>query len=73
MHDVEVAHDTAAVATDSDVDPRVVVILPITHSKPTGRTVGVEIPTDIRRYLKLDDQRCWIIVSEANIDGWPNA
>ena len=62
-----------AVATDSDVDPRMVVILPITHSKPTGTTIGIEIPTDIRRYLKLDDQRSWIIVSEANIDSWPNS
>jgi hypothetical protein len=61
-----------AVATDSEIDPRLVVILPITHSKPTGETVGVEIPSDIRRYLRLDDERCWIIVSESNIDTWPS-
>ena len=61
-----------AVATDSPIDPRLIVILPITHSKPTAGTTGVEIPVAIRRYLNLDDERCWIIVSEANIDTWPN-
>src|SRR5690242_21182694 len=30
------------VVTDSSVDPRVVVILPITHSRPFGGSVGVE-------------------------------
>ena len=62
-----------AVATDSPIEPRLVVILPITHSKPAAGTIGVEIPADIRRYLKLDDERCWIIVSEANVDTWPNS
>ena len=60
-----------AIATDSTINPRIVVILPITHSRPTGDTVGVEIPARIRRYLRLDDERCWIIVSEANIAFWP--
>lgn len=62
-----------AVTTDSEREPRVVIILPITHSKPAGGTVGVEIPIAVRRHLNLDDARCWIIVSEANVDKWPNA
>jgi len=61
------------VVTDSSVDPRVVVILPITHSRPFGGSVGVEIPPVVRRNLDLDDQKCWIVVSEANVDKWPNA
>ena len=61
-----------AVATDSAIEPRLVVILPITHSVPAGETIGIEIPVNIRRHLGLDDQRCWIIVSESNIDTWPN-
>ena len=62
-----------AVATDSAIAPRLVVILPITHSKPGEDTVGVEIPAGIRRHLGLDAQRCWIVVSESNIDTWPNS
>ncbi|HVE05530.1 MAG TPA: hypothetical protein VNB30_15865 [Rhizomicrobium sp.] len=49
------------------------VILPITHSRPFGGSVGVEIPPVVRRNLDLDDQKCWIVVSEANVDKWPNA
>jgi hypothetical protein len=62
-----------AITTDTSEEPRIVIILPITHSKPSGGAVGVEIPENIRRVLHLDDERCWIIVSEANVDEWPNA
>jgi len=62
-----------AVATDEDVDPQVVVILPITHSEPRAGAAGVEIPSRVRHALGLDDERCWVIVSEFNIDNWPNA
>ncbi len=62
-----------AVATDSEIDPQVVVILPVTHSKPSGMTIGVEIPLPIRRALGLDSEPCWVIVTEFNIDEWPPA
>ena len=61
-----------AVAMDSDIDPRLVLIVPITHSRPTGKNVGVEIPAVVRRNLGLDDQPCWVIVSDSNVDDWPN-
>ena len=61
-----------AVATDSDIDPRLVLILPISHSRPTGKDVGVEIPAAVRRQLGLDDEPCWVIVSDSNVDDWPN-
>ncbi len=51
---------------------RAVVILPITHSNPTGETVGIEIPERVRRAIGLDDSPCWVIVSEHNVDEWPN-
>src|SRR5277367_2084614 len=60
-------------ASDSSADPRFVVILPITHTEPRGETAGVEIPAKVREFLGLDDERCWVIVSEYNVDGWPNA
>jgi hypothetical protein len=43
---------------DSRTNPRFVVILPITHSAPSGDTVGIEIPAPMRAALGLDDERC---------------
>ncbi len=59
-------------ASDSAATPRFVVILPITHKAPAGDSVGVEIPPKVRRAIGLDDARCWVIVSEHNVDEWPN-
>jgi hypothetical protein len=59
-------------AMDSGASPRFVVILPITHTRPDKDTVGVEIPAKVREALGLDDAPSWIIVSEYNVDEWPN-
>lgn len=59
-------------ASDSSVRPRFVVILPITHSPPDDDTVGIEIPAKVRQALGLDDAPGWVIVSEYNVDEWPN-
>jgi hypothetical protein len=60
-------------ATDSTVKPRFVVILPITHAAPSGNTVGIEIPAKVRAAIGLDDEPSWVIVSDHNVDEWPNA
>ena len=60
-------------ATDPAVRPRYVVLLPITHTPPSGDTVGIEIPAPVRQTLGLDDAPSWVIVSEHNVDEWPNA
>src|SRR5579859_7391885 len=60
-------------ATDSTVKPRFVVILPITHTAPLGNTVGIEIPAKVRAAIGLDDEPSWVIVSDHNVDEWPNA
>lgn len=60
-------------ATDSQASPRYVVLLPITHSPPNGDTVGIEIPAKVKDALGLDHEPSWVIVSEHNIDEWPNA
>ncbi len=52
--------------------PRYVVILPITHSPPDAETVAVEIPAAVGRALGLDDGRSWVVLSEHNVDEWPN-
>lgn len=60
-------------ALDNGTDPRFVVILPITHTPPKGATKGVEIPARVCARLGLDEDRSWVIVSEFNVDDWPNA
>jgi len=59
-------------AMDSVASPRFVVILPITHMPPDKDTVGVEIPAKVRQALVLDDAPSWVIVSDHNVDEWPN-
>jgi hypothetical protein len=59
-------------ATDPVTSPRFVVILAITHTRPDKDTVGVEIPARVRAALGLDDAPSWVIVSEHNVDEWPN-
>ena len=59
-------------AMDSAASPRFVVILPITHTPPDKDIVGVEIPAKVREALGLDDAPSWVIVSEHNVDEWPN-
>lgn len=60
-------------ASDSTVKPRFAVILTVTHSAPTGDTVGVAIPPKVQQAIGLDDAAAWVIVSEHNVDRWPNA
>src|SRR5216683_4596817 len=65
---------TCIVATsDSLTRPRYVVLLPITHSPPDADTIGIEIPTKVKQAIGLDSVPSWVIVSEHNIDEWPNA
>ena len=61
------------VASDSDTKPRFVVLLPITHTAPIGDTVAIEVPAKVRRSIGLDDEPSWVVVSEHNVDEWPNA
>ena len=60
-------------ASDSQTRPRFVVLLPITHTPPDGNTIGIEIPAKVKQAIGLDAARNWVIVSEHNIDEWPNA
>ena len=60
-------------ASDDVARPRFVVLLPITHSPPSADTVGIELPAKVKIALGLDDAPSWVIVSEYNVDEWPNA
>ena len=51
----------------------VVTVLPITHTPPSHSetSLAIEIPADTKRRLGLDDDRSWIVLSEANRFVWP--
>src|ERR1700761_1839030 len=53
-------------------EPAIVVILPITHSKPKRQADAVEVPATVCHRLGLDEERSWIVVSQYNVDNWPN-
>lgn len=59
-------------ASDSVLRPRYVVLLPITHTPPSGDTVGIEIPAKVKTAIGLDDAPSWVIISEHNVDEWPS-
>jgi len=48
-----------------------VLVLPVTHSPPSDPDLAVEIPAQTKRRLGLDDQRSWIMVTDANRFLWP--
>jgi hypothetical protein len=60
-------------ASDSRTNPRYVVLLPITHSPPSADTIGIAIPTKVKKAIGLDNEPSWVIISEYNVDEWPNA
>ncbi len=60
-------------ASDSETMPRFVVLLPITHSPPLCDAVAIAIPAKVRQAIGLDDDSSWVVVSEYNVDEWPNA
>src|SRR5438034_11323387 len=47
-------------------DTTVVVVLPITHSPPADPAGADEIPAAVKRHLRFDDERSWIVVAEGN-------
>ena len=63
--------------TQSDLDPTsgehdlVVTVLPITHMPPAEPKLAVEVPAATKRRLGLDDNRSWIVVTDANRFVWP--
>ena len=48
-----------------------VTVLPVTHTPPANREFSVEIPAATKRRLRLDDERSWVVLSEANRFLWP--
>jgi hypothetical protein len=59
------------VVTQDEDGEQVVTVLPISHAPQGDPTLAVEIPAAVKRRLKLDDARSWIVLSEANRFIWP--
>ena len=60
------------VASDSQAEPRLVLLLPITHTPPDADTIGIEIPVRVKQVIGFDGAPSWVVVSEHNVDDWPN-
>ena len=58
----------AVVVADQD---GTILVLPITHSAPTGEEKSVELPNPVKRRLGLDEARSWIVTTEYNRFTWP--
>jgi hypothetical protein len=52
---------------------QIVTVLPVTHSPSSDPTLAMEIPTETKKRLGLDDARSWIVLTEANQFTWPGS
>ena len=62
----------AVILTASTADGETTVtVLPVTHTPPADERFGVELPAATKRRLGLDDDRSWVVLTEANRFQWP--
>jgi hypothetical protein len=62
----------AVILVTANEDGRdVVTVLPVTHTPPSNTLLAIEIPAATKRRLRLDDDRSWVILTEANRFVWP--
>jgi hypothetical protein len=59
-----------AIQEEPDKEQRILV-LPVTHRKPSRPEWAIEIPPAIKRHLGLDGEQSWIILNESNEFTWP--
>lgn len=57
--------------TTDDAGHQVVTVLPVTHTPPHNPALAIEIPHTVKRRLHLDDERSWVMLTEANRFVWP--
>ncbi|RJF80720.1 hypothetical protein D3874_26900 [Oleomonas cavernae] len=48
-----------------------VYVLPVTHAEPGRDQAAIEIPRLVKQRLRLDGERSWVVVDEANLFAWP--
>jgi hypothetical protein len=59
------------IVVEDDPEHPLVTVLPVTHAPPADAAAAVEIPALTKQRLGLDDERSWIVLSEANDFRWP--
>ena len=57
--------------TSAQGENKIVTVLPVTHSPPADPRLAVELPALTKTRLRLDDERSWVVLSEANRFVWP--
>lgn len=57
--------------TTTAEDGEMVTVLPITHTPPTNPDFAVELPLATKQRLNLDEERSWVMLTEANRFIWP--
>ncbi|WP_428391581.1 hypothetical protein [Lichenicoccus sp.] len=62
---------TVVLTMANETGGQVVTVLPISHTPPPNPLLAVEIPAAVKRRLKLDDERSWVVLAEANRFTWP--
>lgn len=55
----------------NDAGDQSVTVLPVSHSPPADPTFAVEIASAVKQRLQLDDDRSWVLLTEANRFIWP--
>jgi hypothetical protein len=58
-------------AAADETGGQIVTVLPISHTPPSNPLLAVEIPATTKRRLGLDDDRSWVVLTEANRFVWP--
>ena len=59
------------VTRETKTGPTEVWVAPITHSEPEDPYSAFELPMNTKRRLRLDGERSWVVLSEANGFNWP--
>jgi hypothetical protein len=59
------------VARTDEAGDTSVLVVPVTHTKPSADRHPVALPRTVRRRLGLDDEPSWVITNELNQFIWP--
>ena len=62
---------TVVLVSMDDEGDRAVTVLLISHVPPADPELSIEIPAATKRRLGLDDERSWVVLTEANRFLWP--
>ena len=48
-----------------------VIVAPITHTRPQAGATAIEIPAQLKKSAGLDHERSWIVTNDVNYFNWP--